>query len=84
MQCIGELTFAILRERLAGMVTVPDEALIDAIRWFAVEAKLVVEPTGALTLAALRTGALRAHGPTVLVISGGNVAPDALAGYLAS
>jgi len=82
LQSIGVLNFAILRERLAGMVTVPDEALIEAVRWYAVEAKLVVEPTGALTLAALRTGALRADGPTVLVISGGNVAPEALGKYL--
>lgn len=81
-QSIGELNFAILRERLAGMVTVPDEALIHAVRWFALETKLVVEPTGALTLAALQTGALQVDGPTVLVISGGNVAPEALARYL--
>jgi threonine dehydratase len=48
-----------------------------------VEAKLMVEPTGALTLAALQTGAVVADGPTVLVASGGNADPALLASVLA-
>ncbi len=53
------------------------------MRWLALEAKLVVEPTGALTLAALQTGAFALDGPTVLVVSGGNVDPALAATVLA-
>jgi threonine dehydratase len=53
------------------------------MRWLALEAKLLVEPTAALTLAALRTGAVVADGPVVLVVSGGNVDPPLAAAVLA-
>jgi threonine dehydratase len=81
-QALGELTFAAISEFVDEIVTVPDEAVLDAMRWLAVEAKLVVEPTGALTLAALQTGAVAADGPTVLVVSGGNVDPVLAASVL--
>jgi len=54
---------------------VPDDAVLEAMRWLALEAKVVVEPTGALTLAAVQTGAAALDGPSVLVVSGGNVDP---------
>ena len=57
--------------------------MLDAMRWLALEAKLLVEPTGALTLAALQTGAVAVDGPTVLVLSGGNVDPALAAAVLA-
>lgn len=88
-QNLGTLPFAIIRDRLAGILTVPEEAIVTATRWYAEEAKLVVEPTGALTLAAYRSmqegqaqGLELKPGPTALVISGGNVAPDWLAAHL--
>ena len=74
-QALGELTFATISALVDEIVTVSEEAVLGAMRWLALEAKLVVEPTGALTLAALQTGAVTAAGPTVLVISGGNVDP---------
>ena len=74
-QALGELTFATISALVDEIVTVPDEAVLDAMRWLALEAKLLVEPTGALTLAALQTGAVAVDGPTVLVVSGGNVDP---------
>ena len=56
-----------------------EEAILEAAHWYPREARLVVEPTGAITLAAyhrLRAGvgglALK-DGPTVLLVSGGNV-----------
>lgn len=82
-QALGELTFAIISELVDEIVTVSDEAVLDAMRWLALEAKLVVEPTGALTLAALQTGAVTADGPTVLVVSGGNVDPALAAAVIA-
>jgi threonine dehydratase len=72
-QAVGELTFATISALVDEIVTVPDEAVLDAMRWLALEAKLLVEPTGALTLAALQTGAVAIDGPTVVVVSGGNV-----------
>ena len=72
-QALGELTFATISALVDEIVTVPDDAVLEAMRWLALEAKLLVEPTGALTLAALQTDAVAIDGPTVLVVSGGNV-----------
>ena len=75
-QALGELTFATIAALVDEIVTVSEEAVLEAMRWLALEAKLLVEPTAALTLAALRTGAVvAADGPMVLVVSGGNVDP---------
>ncbi|MDZ7801226.1 MAG: threonine/serine dehydratase [Trueperaceae bacterium] len=79
-QRLGDLPFRLLSQRLEGIVTVPEEALRPALGWWARHARLVVEPTGALTLAGwhrLTSGASDevrlAPGRTVLMISGGNV-----------
>ena len=87
-QRIGELNFAILRRLLTGVVTVSEEEILAAARWYVREARLVVEPTGALTLAAFRRlregGGSPAllPGPTVVIASGGNIGPEALAALL--
>ena len=57
-QALGELTFATIAALVDEIVTVSEEAVLEAMRWLALEAKLLVEPTAALTLAALRTGAV--------------------------
>ena len=75
-QEIGALNFATISALVDEIVTVSDDAVLEAMRWLALEAKLLVEPTGALTLAALQTGVVEVDGPTVLVISGGNVDPE--------
>ena len=85
-QAIGELNFAVLSRHLAGVVTVDEESIKEAVRFYAAKAKLVVEPTGALTLAALlrlaraggADGVTLAAGPTVVIASGGNVEPSLL------
>jgi threonine dehydratase len=82
-QALGELTFATIAALVDEIVTVTEESVLEAMRWLALEAKLVVEPTGALTLAALQTGAVALDGPTVLVVSGGNVDPALAAKVLA-
>jgi threonine dehydratase len=72
----GELTFAINSRRLAGGLAVSDQAALAAIRLAFRHLRLVLEPGGALGLAALQSGALRLEGRTALVIaSGGNVDP---------
>jgi threonine dehydratase len=70
---IGRVTFAHHQEFLDDVVTVPDEAIPPAMRWLLDRTKLVAEPSGAITLAALMQGRVEAIGPTVIVLSGGNV-----------
>jgi len=73
-QHLGELTFGILRERAAGIVTVTDDQLRDAMRFLAARMKLVVEPTGALAAAAALQRILPLVGQRVgVILSGGNV-----------
>lgn len=81
-QALGELTFATIFALVDEIVTVSEEAVLDAMRWLALEAKLVVEPTGALTLAALHSGAVKIDGTIALVVSGGNVDPALAASVL--
>ena len=78
-QSLGEHTFRVIKEKVDGFVTVPEKDIMKAAAWYLNEAKLVVEPTGALTLAAYRnvaadkTEAKLEPGKTVLLVSGGNV-----------
>lgn len=74
---VGSLTFAHVRYRVDA-VTVTDAAIADATVWLHRAMGLLVEPSGAATTAALRAGAFRPTGPTVLVVSGGNVDPAAV------
>ncbi len=71
----GELTFPINR-RLSGVVTVSDAEVAEAVRYAFRTLKLVVEPGGAVSLAALLSGKVEAEGQTtVIVLSGGNIDP---------
>jgi threonine dehydratase len=73
-QHLGELTYAVLRERAVAVAVVSDEALRQAMRFFAERMKQVVEPTGALAAAAAFTGAVPVAGRRVgVIVSGGNV-----------
>lgn len=76
---VGAIPFAHLaaqRDRLAGVALVDEDALREAVQFLARECRLTVEPSGAATTAAVRSGALRPVPPTVLVVSGGNVDPS--------
>jgi len=78
---VGAVPFAHLtaqRDRLAGVVLVDDEGLREAVQFLWRQGHLAVEPSGAATTAALRSGAVRPVPPTVLVVSGGNVDPALL------
>ncbi|MHB2020782.1 MAG: threonine ammonia-lyase [Candidatus Xenobia bacterium] len=81
---VGERNFQVLLQHVEDIVTVPDDALLDAIRVLALEAHVVTEPTGALGAAALLQRALKLSGRTCVVLSGGNVAPEVLASALAA
>jgi len=86
-QALGPRTFAHLRAFLDGIVTVREDEIAAAVRIAAEEARLVVEPSGALSIAALRfhaaeVGAAARPGSVVCVVSGGNVDPERYLGYL--
>lgn len=71
---LAPITFALIQHYAAGIVTVPDEALIKALRFFAERMKLVVEPTGCLGAAAAMQAVLPVRGLRIgVIISGGNV-----------
>ena len=73
----GSLTFPILLQHAAGVVTVGEEAILRATRELLHDQHLVVEPSGAVTLAAVREGEVPSEG-TVCVLSGGNISPEIL------
>jgi threonine dehydratase len=76
----GQITFALNRGRLSGGVTAADDEVLRAMAFAYSALKLVVEPGGAVALAALLAGRIDARGKTVgIVLSGGNVAPDLFA-----
>ena len=78
----GDLTFAHVAAFVDDIVTVEDDTIAAAVRWLAARAKLVVEPSGAATVAAVLfsgRGDGGADGATVAILSGGNVAPERLA-----
>jgi threonine dehydratase len=86
-QSLGRLTFAHLRAQLDVIVTVSEVEIAAAVRLAAEEARLVVEPSGALVVAAMRFRASEAgldavDGPIVGIVSGGNVDPQRYLEYL--
>ncbi len=70
---IGRIPFAHHQRYIDDVVTVDDAALVAAMRVLLDRMKLVVEPSGAITVAALLTGAVTPEGPTVALLSGGNI-----------
>jgi threo-3-hydroxy-L-aspartate ammonia-lyase len=82
---LGKITFPLVLEHVDDMVTVPDEALVEAMRFVWERMKVIIEPTGALGLAAVMTGAVPVQGSRVgVLVSGGNVDIQAAARWMAS
>jgi threonine dehydratase len=71
----GELTFAVNSRLLDDIVTVSEDDIVAAMRFCFTRLKIVVEPSGAVPLAALLSGAVSPPGRTVVVLSGGNIDP---------
>jgi threonine dehydratase len=69
----GELTTALLRDRLDDVVTVTDAEIADAIVLLLERVKLVVEGAGAASVAALLTGRVEGDGAACALLSGGNI-----------
>jgi len=71
----GELTFAVNSRLLSDVATVSEDDIIESMRFCFTRLKIVVEPSGAVALAALLAGAVRPSGCTIVVLSGGNIDP---------
>jgi threonine dehydratase len=73
----GDITFAHVQKFVDHVITVEDPQIADAVLWIFANARLVAEPSGAVTTAAVLSGALDAvvkvNGPVVAIISGGNM-----------
>jgi len=81
---VGAMNFAHIRELVDDMLTVTEDQILDAVRLVACRARLVAEPSGAVTTAGyLAYGGSAGWGRTVAIVSGGNVDPDAYARMLA-
>ncbi|MEL7296869.1 MAG: threonine/serine dehydratase [Pseudomonadota bacterium] len=81
----GRLTFPVNQRELSGVLTVSDEAALRAVGYAATELRLIVEPGGAVALAALLGNAdLCANKTTVVTLSGGNIDSALLAKAIAT
>jgi threonine dehydratase len=90
----GDVTFSHIQAYVDEIVTVDDDAIVQAVRWIYDHAKLVTEPSGAAAVAAVlvradtswaRNGTRAGHvpdGPAVAVLSGGNVEARAFSRYI--
>jgi threonine dehydratase len=75
----GPITFAVMRELVDEVVLVSDRQIMQAVRWVTLHMKQAIEPTGALTTAALLAGLYPAESRRIgTVFCGGNVAPETL------
>jgi threonine dehydratase len=81
----GALTFEVNRHHVAGGIVATDAAVLRAMAFAFLHLKLVVEPSGAVGLAALLSGAFDGRDRvTAVVLSGGNVDPDTFERALAT
>ncbi len=71
--CLGALTFPLILANVDEMVTVTETAIVEAVRFLLLRLKLLVEPSGALGVAAMISGAIKPRGRVGVVLSGGNI-----------
>jgi threonine dehydratase len=71
----GLLNFEIVQQAVDEVITVSDDDIARAMLVLLERAKLVVEPAGAVSVAAILTGQISSTGPTVAILSGGNIDP---------
>lgn len=75
----GDLPFVHLRMHLDSVVQVDEQAIASAVAWLFAAARMVVEPSGAVSVAAALSAINDAARPIVAVVSGGNVDPERFA-----
>ncbi|HZI19613.1 MAG TPA: threonine/serine dehydratase [Pyrinomonadaceae bacterium] len=83
-QAPGALTFPVLQRTAEGVLTVSEDEIVETMRFLLFRLKVLAEPTGAVAAAAVLFGKLPPDAERVaVVISGGNVDPEALARFVA-
>jgi threo-3-hydroxy-L-aspartate ammonia-lyase len=70
---LGKITLPLVLEHVSDMRTVSEAAIIEAVRFLFFRMKLVVEPSGALGVAALLSGSVKGRGRVGIILSGGNI-----------
>ncbi len=70
---LGEVTFPLVLEYVDDMQTVSENAIMDAVKFLFYRMKLVVEPSGALGVAALLGRSVKPEGRVGIILSGGNI-----------
>ncbi|UZK66503.1 threonine ammonia-lyase [Sphingomonas sp. M1-B02] len=81
---VSPLTFDVLSRRGATGLAVSEAEIREAQRWAAAKLRMVVEPGGAVALAALLAGKIEVKPGLLIILSGGNVDPQAYAAVLGS
>jgi threonine dehydratase len=79
---LGKLTFPLVLEYVDDMITVSETAIVEAVQFLFYRMKIVVEPSGALGIAALLSGEVSATGRVGVIISGGNIDGDLMSKIL--
>lgn len=77
---LGELTFSIIQKNVDQIALVSDDEIRAAVKWLLLRMKILVEPSGAATAAAALSGKIPA-GKVGIILSGGNVDFEVLAGF---
>ena len=70
---LGHITFDVIRENVDAMATVSEESIAEAVRFLLLRCKLLVEPSGALGVAALLSHSIEIDGRIGVILSGGNI-----------
>jgi threonine dehydratase len=83
-RAIGTIPWSIIRGKVDRAVQVTEEEIGAAVRWLDHHQGLAVEPSGAVTVAAVLAGKIALEGGVVAVLSGGNVDPDLFQRLIAS
>jgi len=81
---LGKLTFPLVLEYVDDMRTVTETAIVEAVKFLFYRMKVVVEPSGALGVAALLSGAVSPSGRVGVILSGGNIDGDLMSKILGS
>ena len=75
---LGKITFPLVLKYVDDMKTVSEEAIIEAVKFLFYRMKLVVEPSGALGVAALLSKSVMPSGRIGIILSGGNIDADTM------
>ena len=81
---LGEITFPLVLSHVDDMRTVSEGSIIEAVKFLFYRMKLVVEPAGALGVAALLSGAVEGYRKVGVIVSGGNIDGPTMRKILAS